>query len=101
MVEHECVDIVFLRGEDDLFAVFPGIAGGMNYASGMGCYAHVGQHHCADIAYCIDCEEVTDKAEYADLADELRRIGYDLYVVSKDRMCSDDYTEARRKQVQL
>jgi hypothetical protein len=97
----EVVDVVFLREDGELFAVFPGVAGSMDYVNSVGCYALIGQHHHADLAYCIDCEEVTDRTEYTDLATELERIGYVIYVVSKDRMCGDDYIAARRDQVQL
>jgi hypothetical protein len=94
-------DVVFLRdsGSLDVFAVFPGIAATVGRVDHITCYAHVGQHSAADIAYCIDCDEVTDPAEYADLFDELGKRDYDLYVVRLDRIEDASYADARADQL--
>jgi hypothetical protein len=95
----ECVDVVFLRDflDGDVFAVFPGLAASGDDSDLMTCYVHVGQHGSASLAYCNGCDEVTDRAEYADLAAELESIGYVLYVLSKARMSDDCYAAARTK----
>lgn len=41
-------------------------------------YQHVGQHSSADYDYCISATRPAQADEYADLAEELRRIGYEL-----------------------
>ena len=101
MVDDVPADVVFCKDEHGLFALFPGIASDMDYVNMVTCYVHIGQHSSADLRCSDGWEEVTDRAEYDDLATELYRIGYIVYTVSKDRLHDADYTEARRKQVQL
>ena len=92
------VDVIFLtdwEGEG-VFAIFPGIA---STRSCITCYAPIGQHSGASFDYCDDQEEITDPSVYADLVIELNRVGYNLRVVSKDRLYDAKYAEARRKQL--
>ena len=46
------------------------------------CYAHNGQHGCADYRYYLDCKKAT-KDEYKDLYNELKFIGYDIEIIQK------------------
>jgi hypothetical protein len=99
--DSDTVDVVFLRDSDslDVFAVFPGLAATVGRVDHITCYAHVGQHSAADIGYCLDCDEVTDRAEYTDLFDELVSRGYNLYVVRLDRIKDASYAHARADQL--
>jgi hypothetical protein len=102
-------DTVFLRDcangrghpAGPVFAIFPGIAATVGRPEEVTCYAHTGQHHAANLSYCEDQTEVTDPAEYADLAAELLSRGYNVRVVPKDSIGGADYTAARRRQLQL
>jgi hypothetical protein len=89
-------DTVFLHEKDGdaILAVFPGLDEHSGFAT---CYAHVGQHSSACREYCEDCTEITDPAEYAGLAAELLRVGYNVRVVSKDSIGGADIRDARRK----
>jgi hypothetical protein len=99
----ECVDVVFLEDsyDGDVFAVFPALASSAVNSDLLTCYAHSGQHGGASPGYCNGCAEVTDPAKYADIATELVRIGYALFMVSKSRMGSDAYAAARQKQLRM
>jgi len=94
-------DVVFLREQDNdnIFAIFPALAACVSRTDLMTCYAHIGQHGSASFDYCYGCDEVTDPAEYAGLFDELQRRGYELYVISKDRMTDSEYNDSRKQQV--
>jgi len=102
------VDVVFLRDRDDgdggddgdICAVFPGEASSATNPRLMTCYAPMGGHSGAAPEYCDDCTEVTDPKEYADLATQLDRIGYNIRVVRKDNMGDDKYTDSRLRQLQ-
>jgi len=97
------VDVVFLRDTEygDVFAVFPGEAATVGNLDHMTCYAHFGGHSGAASVYCDKCIEVTDPAEYADLATGLERIGYNLCVVHKACMSDSKYTDSRREQLRI
>ncbi|MFA5431133.1 MAG: hypothetical protein WC329_08245 [Candidatus Omnitrophota bacterium] len=66
------------RGKSgDVIALFPDIktdVGGYLCQS----YEHVGQHAAADYGLVVGLTAPAQPAEYADLAAELREIGYDL-----------------------
>ena len=74
--------VVFRKDRDgyrDPFALFPELPsdiGGLFCT----CYQHVGQHCGADYALCITNSDPASPAEYADLLEELRRIGYMLVI---------------------
>jgi len=87
-------DVVFLR-DTEVFAVFPGIQASVLRKDALLYYTHIGQHGRTDIDYCLGCEEVTKPSEYAELFEELERIGYELYVISKKRMTDDKYRVMR------
>ena len=65
--------------EDNVFALFPedpaDIAGTL-----CTCYEHTGQHGSADYHGCIKFSRSAKPEEYADLAEELRGIGYNLVI---------------------
>jgi hypothetical protein len=62
--------------EDNVFALFPEeLAGDPDLCS---CYQHIGQHCAAYYYGCIRQSRPAKPEEYADLAEELRRIGYNL-----------------------
>jgi hypothetical protein len=96
-VADKVTDVVFLRelDGDDIFAVFPAHAACAGRTDLMVCYASVGQHGSASDDYCDECDEVTDPADYADLLVELQFNGYELYVISKDRMNDSKYADSR------
>ena len=92
-------DVVFLRDDtySDVFAIFPQFSGAYSCLDVVVCYQHIGQHSQAHLDYCRECVEVVDPAEYAELREELERIGYDdLNVVELDCVDSADYRMARR-----
>jgi hypothetical protein len=101
------IDTVFLRDRANgrghpagpVFAVFPGLAATVGRPDILTCYSHVGQHGSATISYGEDQSEVTDPAEYADLAAELLDRGYNVRVVPKSLMGHADYAIARRRQL--
>ena len=94
-------DTVFLRDRNDhvIFAVFPRLAATVGREDTMTCYSHVGQHGSATLDYCDSCAEVIDPAEYAELAAELGRVGYNVRVVQKDSLDHTGYAAERRRQV--
>ena len=66
------------RGKDgDVFALFPHLKGGRDLSTA---YQHVGQHSAADYGLCIQNSRPAKPSEYADLARELRGIGYGLTI---------------------
>ncbi|MHC4301892.1 MAG: hypothetical protein ACYS7Y_31910 [Planctomycetota bacterium] len=97
----DCTDVVFLWEDDgeDVFAVFPGVAGSVCFAGDATCYASVGQHGAADLELCNGFREVTDPDDYADLKRELETIGYVLRIVSKDRMLDAGYRDQRLAEI--
>lgn len=62
----------------DVIALLPDIEAGLFYCSS---YIHVGQHGAADYRYVVEQTKQAKVSEYADLASELREIGYNLRVV--------------------
>jgi len=80
--------VIFKREGHDVCAFFPTLPGDMNPAT-MSCYAHVGQHGAADMAYVSNCRPARPH-EYADLLAELQRIGYDDLIIRR-RMTRRDY----------
>ena len=97
----DCVDVVFLRESGDILAVFPGMATTANNPYHIACYASIGQHSSAGMAYCKGRPEVRDPEDYADLLDELGRRGYVVTVVRKVFMDCATYEYDRRKQLGL
>lgn len=65
----------------EVVALFPGLAGDMSPSTCQS-YQHTGQHGAASVALSSLLRLATPE-EYADLADELRRIGYNLKVASR------------------
>lgn len=62
----------------DVIALFPDIETGLFSCNS---YEHVGQHGAADYRHVVERTKQATIAEYADLAVELTRIGYNLRVV--------------------
>lgn len=70
--------VLFRRWSDgDILALFP-CDPGTNNPGTCSSYAHLGQHSSADLQLCIAASRPAAPAEYADLAQELTRIGYNL-----------------------
>ena len=68
------------RGTDcEVFALFPTLPEGRYVTS----YQHIGQHSAADYGLCIKHSRPAQPAEYADLLEELTRIGYCLRVIRR------------------
>lgn len=65
------------KGQGDVIALFPKYF----YRAGM-ClsYQHVGQHSEADYTHVVSGTRLALKKEYAELAKELRQIGYKLEI---------------------
>jgi hypothetical protein len=99
MSERELVDVAFvIEPEGSVLAVMPGVAADINH-NNCACYAHIGQHGATCIEYIGENCRDASPTEYADLLDELRRVGYDVYVISPDRIKDSSYTEARLEQL--
>ena len=64
--------------EGDVIALFPEYVNRRAYR--VECYQHIGQHGEADYTDIISITKPATEQEYADLAAELRGIGYDLTV---------------------
>lgn len=81
----------------EVLALFPELPSDVE---GLFCssYMHVGQHGGADYEGCIAKTRPARPEEYADLAEELKRIGYDLEIVSRctSAMRAKRLAEARR-----
>lgn len=68
----ESTPVIFRKFEDEITAFFPTLPGSIN-PSTCTCYAHVGQHGIADVAFYKDTKPVTE-TEYADLKNELENM---------------------------
>jgi hypothetical protein len=80
MTNNQLVPVIFRvwnGSPHDVFALFPTIP------EGVCSYQHVGQHGAADYALCIKHSRPAALEEYASLANELTRIGYDFRVVAR------------------
>jgi len=75
-----------------VFAVFPTLAGDDDPET-MACYAHIGQHGTAHMAYVRECRPAPTSA-YIPLLQELQSIGYDDLVI-RSRMTYNDYRTRR------
>lgn len=76
----DIVDVIFKREGKDVVAFFPGVPGTDHYDCS--CYAHMGQHASASMAYLMSCKPAKP-AQYADLERELIQIGYTLNIVRR------------------
>ncbi len=69
-------------GQIEVLALFP-----YEPYNGLGdnvtCYAHVGQHACADYNYIISMSRPALKSEYVDLETELFILGYTMELVKR------------------
>jgi hypothetical protein len=96
-------DMAFVVRPDDpireVVAVMPGIAGTVGRPDCAACYVHMGQHGSCSIDGIVGTHVDAGRNEYADLKDELERIGYEVYVVSIDRIGCADYADERRRQL--
>lgn len=84
--------VVFRVWEKEIIALFPEIP---NDSNGCFCesYMRVGQHGGADYEGIIRRSRPATAVEYADLAKELERIGYDLEIRNR---CTPTMRELRR-----
>ena len=91
-MEIEKVKVMFRMWDKEIIALFPEIA---SDNAGYFCesYMHVGQHSGADYGGIISRSRPATAVEYADLAKELKRIGYDLEIRNR---CTSAMREARR-----
>ena len=98
----ETVDVAFgIEPEGSVLAIMPGIAATVGRTDHVTCYAHIGQHSGADLAYCMEELKQADLDDYANLLEELRRIGYDVRVIRLASIGRADYAAARREQLGL
>ena len=76
---HECTTLVIFRVDrrppHDVYALLPEIPASPGCVTS---YQHIGQHGAADYGHCIATSRPATPEEYADLAAELRQIGYSL-----------------------
>jgi hypothetical protein len=77
------VKVIFRVFRGEVIALFPEIPG-TGEPHTCNSYMHVGQHSSADYAGVIESSRAAEKREYADLAAELRRIGYVLDIKTRD-----------------
>jgi len=82
------------REGGDVIALFPTLAGDMSPYTCMS-YQHIGQHGAADPVGVIKRTEPAESAEYTDLLEELKSIGYDDLVVYQK--LQDRFLAERRK----
>lgn len=61
------------------------------------CYAHIGQHSSASLAYVYGSTRPAKESEYRDLLSELQSIGYDVTICKRDRPA---FRQARLDSVQ-
>jgi len=95
--KEEKTKVIFRVHQGELLALFPALAGGIGKPWECTCYAHIGQHGSADVSIMRTSRPAT-KAEYQNLARELRQIGYRLDI--KTRTSKADL-KARRDQLKL
>jgi hypothetical protein len=68
----DALPVIFRADSREVTAIFPTIAA--DHAGNPLCYAHVGQHSCATMAWVRQCTRPASRAEYAALLRELRAI---------------------------
>lgn len=96
------VDVAFvIEPNGEVLAVMPGMAATVGNIDHVTCYAHIGQHVAADIAYITDDCKQASASDYADLLDELMGRDYEVNVISIDRVGHDNYRDARRRELGL
>ena len=76
------------KGSEDVFALFPTIPADVNGQLVLS-YEHIGQHGAASLLIISETTPASE-AEYADLKDELEKIGYDLVVYRRHQRWMDD-----------
>ncbi len=85
--------VIFRRDSSGVTAVFPTLPG-TNDPSTFTVYAHLGQHASGSYGWYRTTKRAKP-AEYADLARELRRIGYQLRVGQRFTRKDDEIRAAR------
>jgi predicted protein tyrosine phosphatase len=80
MTKEPVTKVIFKKEGKDVIAFFPEHPG--NDEFDVECYAHVGQHASAALAYLSACKPAKPE-EYADLKAELESIGYKLEVIRR------------------
>ena len=88
--------VIFRVYKGELLALFPAVSGTVNKPWHCSCYAHVGQHSACNPSEVMRHSRAATRAEYQDLARELRRTGYTLQIVK--RIVRADY-DARVKEL--
>ena len=74
-----------------VIALFPGIAATVGKPETCESYMHIGQHSAANLPGLTASLKLAWPSEYADLEEELTRIGYDLDI--RTRATRADYAE--------
>lgn len=101
----ETVDMAFLidRTEEvgEVVAVMPACAATVGRPNHCTCYVRNGQHGACDVAAMVNYYDQATPAEYADLQAELEGIGYNVLVIPKDCIDSNDYEGFRRRELGL
>ncbi len=87
--------------DKDLVAIMPGIAADIGRPDLATCYVSIGGHSSCSITGILSRCSQADYDEYKGLLVELKRIGYDVSVVSLDSIDDADYEAARREQLGL
>lgn len=89
-------EVIFRKWGKDVIALFPGIAGTMEYHDCQS-YIHVGQHSSADLQMMINDSRPASESEYQFLKKELEDIGYNLRIITKN---SEKYAKMRKTQIE-
>lgn len=84
-------DALHNGGAHDVIALFPHIPGDMRPYQTCQSYQHIGQHGAADVRL-VERTRLATRAEYRELAAELRAIGYRLDIRARFHS-----TDARRR----
>lgn len=86
--------VLFRMFQGECIALFPQVAATVGKPWHCMSYAHTGQHSGADCRLVIQRSRPAKPAQYKDLANELRRIGYRLQIVKR---CTASDTKSRCK----
>ena len=75
-------DVVFrvFRSGNDVIALWPAVLDSKYTCQ---CYQYIGQHGAADYDQVVAITRLATPEEYADLLNELKRIGYTPYVIKR------------------
>lgn len=87
------VKVIFRMFRGEVIALFPEVPGTRDSRT-CNSYMHAGQHSSADYDGVIESSRAAEKKEYAELAAELRGIGYVLEIKTRDAGATTEMEES-------